>query len=474
MPAAPSIRPSLIVLFLVLAGVSASGCKSRGGELESKGSPEQIYQKASQDLRAGNYKGASEKLQQLQARFPFSNPAKQGQLDLMYSYYKNRETESAIDQADQFIRENPTHPRVDYAYYIRGLVYYESGAGWLERVFNADVTKRPPSETRKSLQAFQTLLERYPKSPYGPDSRQRMVFLRNRLADYELAVARYYMKRGAYVAAVNRARAVIETYDGAPAALSALQIMSDGYKKLGINELSQVAGTVYAANKDLPDIVAPATAAAGMSVAGSDAGAPGSTPAARGGRWEGRLGLAYQNSSSTDFKGGTAVDVNSGLGFVGGVDYHFTDRLSAGANLSYDKRHYTADVAGEQPGDVYRIKGDLTTTTLMVDGTYNFLTGRFTPLVTAGLGWDWVDTNIATGPPQTGCWWNPWYGYICTTWQNTKTVSGLAYELGVGVRYDFTDYLAADGIYKVRWIGFDNATGTPRFDGLQLNLGWKF
>jgi outer membrane protein assembly factor BamD len=483
MPAAASIRPFLIVLFLVLAGVAASGCKSRGGELESKESPEQLYKKASQDLRAGNYKGASEKLQQLQARFPFSNPAKQGQLDLMYSYYKNHEIESAIDQADQFIRENPTHPRVDYAYYIRGLVYYESGAGWLERVFNADVSKRPPSEARKSLQAFQTLLERYPKSPYGPDARQRMVFLRNRLADYELAVASYYMKRGAYVAAVNRARAVIETYDGAPAALSALKIMSDGYKKLGIDELAKVSGTVYAANKDLPDIVAPATAAAGMYASGtaagtygsgSDAGSPGYSPAARDGRWEGRLGLAYGFSSSTDFKGGTTVDVASGLGFVGGIDYHFTDRLSAGANLSYDKKHYTADVAGEQPGDVYRIKGDLTTTSIMVDGTYNFLTGRFTPLVTAGLGWNSVDTNIATGPPQVGCWWNPWYGYICTTWQNTKTVSGLAYELGVGVRYDFNEFLAADGIYKMKWIGFDNATTTPRFDGFQMNLGWKF
>ncbi|NJD30300.1 MAG: outer membrane protein assembly factor BamD [Gammaproteobacteria bacterium] len=474
MPAAARFRPLVIALVLALAGIAASGCKSRGDEIASKESPDEMYKKAAADLRSGNYKGASDKLSQLMARYPFSNAAKQGQLDLMYAYYKNYEAESAIDQADQFIRENPTHPRVDYAYYIRGLVYFESGAGWLERVFNADVTKRPPSEAQKSLQAFQTLLERYPKSPYAADARQRMVFLRNRLADYELAVAKYYMKRGAYVAAVSRARAVIETYDGSPAALTALQIMRDGYKALGIDELATRADEVYAANKDLPNIVPPATAPAGLAMSGADVGGPKYSAAAREGRWEGRLGFVYQNSSSTDFKGGTTVDVASGLGFVGGVDYHFTDRLAAGVNLSYDNKSYKAKVAGDQEGEVYPIKGDLTTTSLMFDGSYNFLTGPFTPLVTAGLGWSSVDTNVATGPPDVGCWWSPWYGYICTAWQKTKTVSGFSYELGVGVRYDFNDYLAADGIYKMKWINFDNATGTPQYDGFQMNLGWKF
>jgi outer membrane protein assembly factor BamD len=110
-------------------------------------------------MRAGNYKGASEKLELLESRYPFSNAGKQGQLDLMYAYYKNYELESAVDQADQFIRENPTHPRVDYAYYIRGLVYFESGANWLERKFGVDIARRPPHEARKSFQAFQTLAQ---------------------------------------------------------------------------------------------------------------------------------------------------------------------------------------------------------------------------------------------------------------------------------------------------------------------------
>jgi outer membrane protein assembly factor BamD len=466
----------LPALALLLAGMSLSGCKSWGGdEKEVYGSPDQMYSDAADSLRAGNYEGAAQKLELLESRYPFSNAAKQGQLDLMYAYYKNYDLESAVDQADQFIRENPTHPRVDYAYYLRGLVYFESGANWLERVFRADVTQRPPGEARKSLQAFKLLLERYPKSPYAADSRQRMVYLRNRLADYELAVARYYVKRGAYVAAVNRSREVIQTYDGSPAALEALQIMSESYEQLGLPELALLASSTYTKNAALPAVAPGAGAGLAMTSGGqpdADGRAPGG--AARTGRWEARAGLVLQNSSETDFKGGTSVDVASGTGFVVGVDYNFSERLSAGASLSYDSKDYTAEAPGDDPGEIFKLKGDLTTLSLMFDGTYNFLTGPLTPFVSAGLGWSSVDTNIATGPPDVGCWWNPWYGYICTSTQDTKTESGFAYELGLGLRYDINEFLVADGLYRMKWVSFDNAEGTPSYDGFQMNLGWKF
>jgi outer membrane protein assembly factor BamD len=475
-PAARTTRQILPALALLMAGMALSGCKSLGGDDKPVyGSPEQIYSEAAGSLKAGNYKGAAEKLELLESRYPFSNPAKQGQLDLMYAYYKNYELESAVDQADQFIRENPTHPRVDYAYYIRGLVYFESGANWLERVFRADVTQRPPGEARKSLQAFKLLVERYPKSPYAADARQRMVYLRNRLADYELAVARYYVKRGAYVGAVNRAREVIQTYDGSPAALEALQIMSASYEQLGLPELAALAANVYTKNQALPAIPPGAGAGLAMTASGQpDADWRDPNEAARTGRWEARAGVILQNSSKTDFKGGTTVDVASGAGFVAGVDYNFSERLSAGASLSYDSKNYTAEAAGDDPGETFKLKGDLTTLSLMFDGTYNFLTGPLTPFVSAGLGWTSVDTNIATGPPDVGCWWNPWYGYICTSSQDTKTESGFAYELGLGLRYDINEYLVADGLYKMKWVSFDNAEGTPSYDGFQMNLGWKF
>jgi outer membrane protein assembly factor BamD len=465
-----------LVLALLSAGMALSGCKTLGGgEKEAFGSPEQIYSDAAGSLRSGNYQGAAEKLELLESRYPFSNPAKQGQLDLMYAYYKNFDLESAVDQADQFIRENPTHPRVDYAYYIRGLVYFESGANWLERVFRADVTQRPPGEARKSLQAFQLLLERYPKSPYAADSRQRMVYLRNRLADYELAVARYYVKRGAYVGAVNRSREVIQTYDGSPAALEALRIMSNSYQQLGLPELANLATSVHAKNEALPAIATGANAGLAMTPDGpQDPDWRDPNEGARSGRWEARAGLIFHNSSETDFEGGTTVEVDSGAGFVAGVNYNFNERLSAGASLSYDSKDYTAEAAGDEPGETFQIKGDLTTLSLMFDGTYNFLTGPLTPFVSAGLGWSSVDTDIVTGPPDVGCWWNPWYGYVCTSSQDTKSESGFAYEVGLGLRYDINDFLVADGLYKMKWVSFDNADGTPSYDGFQMNLGWKF
>jgi len=475
MPVATLSRPHLIVLSILVAALAVSGCKSRGGEIDIKGTPESIHNKAREDIRSVNYPAAIQKLELLEARFPFSDVAKQGQLDLMYAYYKNREAESAIDQADQFIRENPTHPRVDYAYYVKGLVYFESGATYFERLFRADIAKRPPQEARKAFQSFQTLVQQYPRSPYAADSRQRMIYLRNRLADYEVAVARYYMKRGAYVGAANRARSVVEGYDGAPAVVEALEIMADAYRKLGIDDLATVAENVRSVN-DSPDL--PSTAAAsgaGLTMSqegGSQQKRLGST--ARDGRWEARIGLTSANSTTIDFEGGTSADIDGGMGFTAGLAYHYSDRIQLGSTFTYDQKDYSAELAGDQP-EPFPIEGSLDSMTLMFDAAYNFLIGRpLTPFVSAGVGWTWVDTNIKTEPPEIGCWWNPWWGYICTSYQNTRTVDGLAYELGVGMRYDFSYNLVVDGSYKMRWVDFENATGSPSFDGFQLNLGWKF
>jgi outer membrane protein assembly factor BamD len=257
MPVTPTRTTSLVLAVIVLAG-TAAGCRSRGEVEQVRGMPDTILAEARKDLRNNNYDNAVTRLEALEARYPFSEQAKQGQLELLYAYYKNREPESAIDQADQFIRENPTHPRVDYAYYIKGLVYFEGGARFLERLFHVDISKRPPQEARQSLQAFQTLVQQYPRSPYAADAHQRMVYLRNKLADYELAVARYYMKRGAFVGAANRARGVIETYDGAPATLDALAIMAEAYRRLGIDDMAVAIDGIIAQNTPADEAGKPA------------------------------------------------------------------------------------------------------------------------------------------------------------------------------------------------------------------------
>ena len=250
------LKRAFVLAALLVAGATTAGCGTFGwGEDEeqfAKDSPDQVYSDARKDLRNGNYANAIARYELLEARYPFSDQAKQGQLDLLYAYYKNHAGESAVDQAEQFIRENPTHPRVDYAHYIRGLVYFESGLTWIERVFKADLSQRPPTEARKSFQAFQTLVQQFPKSPYAADAQQRMIYLRNRLADYEVAVARFYLKRGAYVGAASRARSVIEAYDGAPAIDDALKVLAESYRKLGVDDLAQVADNVRRSNA-LPD-----------------------------------------------------------------------------------------------------------------------------------------------------------------------------------------------------------------------------
>jgi opacity protein-like surface antigen len=199
----------------------------------------------------------------------------------------------------------------------------------------------------------------------------------------------------------------------------------------------------------------------------------------REGMWETSVAVVFQNSTSADFKGGTEADFDSDTSFKLGFDYHLTDHLQFGASFGLGTTDYEASIATDINGDgntdgFTNVRGDLEFSTLLVNGTYNFMSGPFSPFVTGGLGWSWVDTNIATGTPEVGCWWDPWYGYICTSFQDTKSLDGLTYQLGVGARYDISDTLAVHGSYRINWIDFDQAEGTPDFDGFELSVGWKF
>jgi outer membrane protein assembly factor BamD len=238
---------SRVLLISIALTVAVTGCRNRRAD-EGKSGPEVIYAKAQKAIRSSSYGEAVKQLEALQSRFPFSEPARQAQLDLIYAYYKNHEVEPAVDAADTFIRENPTNPRVDYAYYMKGLVYFERQSNWLERRFKVDLSQRPPINAKKSFDAFQQLIDKYPHSDYANDSRQRMVYLRNRLADFELHVALYYMRRGAYVGALNRAKYCVDYYDGAPAVKGAMKVMVDAYRALKMTDLEANAERVYADN----------------------------------------------------------------------------------------------------------------------------------------------------------------------------------------------------------------------------------
>jgi len=240
-------RIGRIVLLLGLASAALVGCGRRDNVVEDQG-PELLYEKGYEAMEASNYAGAIQYFQALSARYPFSPETRQAQLDVIYLFYRSQQPEQAIDAAEQFERENPTHARIDYCLYMRGVIYFDQAPNIIERLLRVDLSLRPPKDTLRSFSTFQELIRRFPNSEYVPDARQRMVFLRNRLADYENHVADYYVRRGAYVAAINRAKYAIEHYPEAPELEKTLQLLVVAYERLGMTDLAADARRVLRQN----------------------------------------------------------------------------------------------------------------------------------------------------------------------------------------------------------------------------------
>jgi len=239
---------SATVCALLCGLLVLGGCASNDEELEGVNNAERAYEDAQKAMNSMNYRRAIQLFQAIQSYYPFSDTSKQVQLDLMYAFYKSNKREEAIDAADQFLRENPTHPRVDYAIYIKALANFDQDPGALEKLFNKGIDSRPPIRAKESFSLFKRLVEQYPASEYAEDSRQRMVFLKNRLARYENLVARFYLDNGAYVAAANRARNALEEYNGADSLQESLEILTAAYEKLGMTELASDTRRVLAEN----------------------------------------------------------------------------------------------------------------------------------------------------------------------------------------------------------------------------------
>ena len=199
---------------------------------------DQLYRKAQGYLKDENFDSAVRSLQMLESRYPFGPFAEQAQLELIYAHYRNFDHEEAVAAADRFIRLHPQHPQVDYAYYLKGLANYTAGTGMLERFLPTDMTQRDPGKALQSFEDFRQLLYRFPNSDYAADARARMIFLRSRLARYEVNVANYYFRRKAYMAAANRGRYVVENYPQTEASADALAVMVQAYKLLKMDDLA--------------------------------------------------------------------------------------------------------------------------------------------------------------------------------------------------------------------------------------------
>ncbi|MDH5357163.1 MAG: outer membrane protein assembly factor BamD [Gammaproteobacteria bacterium] len=236
---------------LIIILLSTSGCSFFAKEevkTEENWTVERVYSEAKSALSVGDYHTALQYYSQLESRFPFGDYAQQSLLESAYAHYKDDDPEAALATIDRFMRVYPLNPNMDYAIYLRGLINFTRDIGLMEKYIPRDESQRDPGSARFALKDFTTLVKRYPDSKYSEDAVQRIVYLRNRLAQHEVNVAHYYMRRGAYVAAANRGKYVIENYPRTPAMPDALLIMAKAYKVLELNDLSEDALRVLELN----------------------------------------------------------------------------------------------------------------------------------------------------------------------------------------------------------------------------------
>lgn len=237
-------------LSAVIAAILISGCGSMNNtQDETAGwSASKLYSEAKDAQADGTYDKAAKYLEKLESRFPYGRYAQQAQLELGYVYWKGGEPGSALAACDRFIKLHPNHPAVDYAYYLKGLINFNEDLGFVGYISSQDPTERDPQAARESFDAFKELIGRFPNSKYAPDATLRLKYLINAMASQEVNVAYYYLKRGAYIAAANRAQFAIKTYPQTPAVEEAMFILLTAYDKMGMNDLRDDADRVMRQN----------------------------------------------------------------------------------------------------------------------------------------------------------------------------------------------------------------------------------
>ncbi|MDP1957269.1 MAG: outer membrane protein assembly factor BamD [Rhodocyclaceae bacterium] len=241
---------SLAALLAVLSLSFFAGCGLLPEERDETvaWSANKLYAEAKTAMADGAFDKAIKYFEKLEARYPYGRFAQQAQLEVAYAHYKQQEKAQAIAECDRFIRLHPNHANVDYAYYLKGLVNFNEDLGLLGYVAMQDLTERDPKAAQESFEAFKALVNRFPESKYAQDATLRMAYLVNALASHEVHVAEYYMKRGAYVAAVNRAQYAMLNYPQTPAVEQALFVMVKAYDALGMTDLRDDADRVIRKN----------------------------------------------------------------------------------------------------------------------------------------------------------------------------------------------------------------------------------
>ena len=249
-----STAAGLLLLCLALAGCSSKPTQPPGPPGQPASSSalppgvEQLYADAKSDMASGAWDAAIKTLERVEGRAAGTLLAQQAQLDLAYAYWRSGERAQALAAIERYIKLNPSSPALDYALYLRGVINFNDDIGVMGSLAGQDLAERDSRASRDSYQAFKQLVTQFPQSPYSEDARVRMDYILNTLAEYELYVARYYFRRGAFVAAVNRAQQAVVDFEGAPATEEALYIMVQSYDRLGLETLRDDANRVFVQN----------------------------------------------------------------------------------------------------------------------------------------------------------------------------------------------------------------------------------
>ncbi len=247
-PISFSWRSWFAVSSICVAAAAITGCDTTPRDETARWSPERLYTEAKEEAASGNYDKATKLYERLEGRAAGSVLAQQAQIEKAFLLWKTGEKAQALSTLERFIKLHPTSPALDYALYLQGLVNFNENLGLLGSFTNQDLSERDQQASRDAYQSFRQLTEQFPQSAYADDARQRMHYIVNSLAAYEVHVARYYFRRGAFVAAANRAQQAIEQFQQSPSSEEALIIMAQSYDRLGLTQLRDDATRVLKTN----------------------------------------------------------------------------------------------------------------------------------------------------------------------------------------------------------------------------------
>ena len=457
----PKARRALAPWVALLLLLLSSGCSEKLSK-QTGLTDADLFARGEKQAERKNYGGASEAFQVLLERFPTSPLAARAQFGLASSRMANKEEIEAEVAFDDFLRLYPADPKIPDALFLKGTL--------LSR--QVLPPGRDQGKTLEAIKAYTLFLERESGSPRAREASGKILELRNRLALHEATVVQHYLNRKKYEGAEARARRAVAAYPDVPVAPTLLALLAQALEKQGKRDDAEIVRTTLA--EKYPDAVGKKPVAVSSLAGAYQMRSP---YRGRRGRYEITLQPRYVASKEIGTDGGSKLELDPALGFGVGFGYNFTNKFALHLDGSWTRSDYQAKITTTDSGGISTgtttAGGTLDTATVALNLSYYFLDGPLTPFLMGGIGWTFVDSNIPSGPPEGVCWWDPWYGYICTSYQNTYTKDYFSYNLGLGARWDVIPGLFLRGSAGWQWVNLGRA-GTTDFMGGRLDLGYMF